>query len=144
MPSMAFTLWAMQGMLKIAPGNYSFTTCKETEPKKHAPGRKPLCIMKKRIVVPSSVAVYEAAAKLTNYKQCNSLRHSRRKLPHKSLLPQLTPEGLSKARGLSIIFILNFPIGENRRTSGSCILVNDFKRKNDMPYSYIPKAKGKT
>jgi len=39
---------------------------KEDNQENAAPGRKPLC--KKRIAVPSSVAIYEAAAELTNLK----------------------------------------------------------------------------
>ena len=53
--------------------------------------------MKKRIVVPSSVAIYEAAAELTNKKSLFA-QTSSQTTPHKSLLPLLTPEGTKKQK----------------------------------------------
>ena len=62
-------------LLTLIPGNQAFIFADKEKPAK--------------IKVPSSLAIFVAAAGLTNYKQRNSLKQSSRKAPQKSLVHQL-------------------------------------------------------
>ena len=60
--------------------------------------------------VPSSLAIYVAAAELTNYTQRNSFRHPRRKPPHKSLPPQLAQWGNKKHDSFRVLILTPFTV----------------------------------